>query len=344
MHHSHSGTYVLNASSCEECPSGYYAPTAQVDACLACGTGDHTKVTSKATTCSPCDGGTYSEGLAVNCSKCDAGKASSTRASECYVCDKGKRSDDGASSCSSCAAGTYSGAAGSTRCSNCTKGTYSSSEGSSACEVCNEGYFSSDVGSTSCLKCSTEIGTQYTSSKGSASCSTCLEDSYMSLKGECKSKPDGVVRDESGTTLETMELEPGFFRFSAASTAVYECHHGKNCRGGKIKPNMTVTNSLCRDGSGRALCSICGEWESTCPLPNPSLPVTTTFHHLRIRLLLELREGMRTMFGPLSLAWSIDRVHHPADRYWRGGVRKGADQSVGVQEPIVATELWLQAN
>ena len=48
MHHSHSGTYVLNASSCEECPSGYYAPTAQVDACLECGAGDHTKAASKA--------------------------------------------------------------------------------------------------------------------------------------------------------------------------------------------------------------------------------------------------------------------------------------------------------
>ena len=46
------GTYVFNALSCEECPSGYYAPTAQVDACLECGAGFHTKAASKATTCS----------------------------------------------------------------------------------------------------------------------------------------------------------------------------------------------------------------------------------------------------------------------------------------------------
>ena len=82
----HPGTYVLNALSCEECPRGYYAPTAQVDACLECGAGDHTKVASKATTCSSCDGGTYSEGLAVNCSDCSAGTASSSRASACTTC------------------------------------------------------------------------------------------------------------------------------------------------------------------------------------------------------------------------------------------------------------------
>ena len=46
---------------------------------------------SKATTCSSCDAGTYSEGLAaVNCSSCEAGKASSTRASECYDCESGE--------------------------------------------------------------------------------------------------------------------------------------------------------------------------------------------------------------------------------------------------------------
>ena len=82
----HPGTYVLNALSCEDCPRGYYAPTAQVDACLECGAGDHTKVASKATTCSSCDGGTYSEGLAVNCSDCSAGTASSSRASACTTC------------------------------------------------------------------------------------------------------------------------------------------------------------------------------------------------------------------------------------------------------------------
>ena len=127
---------MLNASSCEDCPSGYYAPTAQVDACLECGAGDHTKVASKATTCSSCDGGTYSEGLAVNCSVCFAGTASSSRASSCSDCDAGKRSGDGAASCESCAGGSYS-ATGSANCSACGGGTYSSA-GASGCSACGE--------------------------------------------------------------------------------------------------------------------------------------------------------------------------------------------------------------
>ena len=124
---------MLNASSCEDCPSGYYAPTAQAESCLECSAGDHTEVTSKATKCSSCDAGTYSAGRAVNCSICEAGKASSTRASVCYDCEAGKRSDRGAPTCSSCGAGTYSSVQGSTECLNCTKGTYALSEGSSEC-------------------------------------------------------------------------------------------------------------------------------------------------------------------------------------------------------------------
>ena len=51
------------------CPSpmGKYAPTAQDDACLDCYAGDFTKVNSKATTCSACNPGTFSEDLTVNC-------------------------------------------------------------------------------------------------------------------------------------------------------------------------------------------------------------------------------------------------------------------------------------
>ena len=78
------------------------------------------------------------------------------------------------------------------------------------------------MGSTGCLKCSTEIGTKYTSPGGSASCTSCLADAYM-LEGECKLKPKGVVTKEDGTTLETLELEEGWFRFSEFSTEIYPC-------------------------------------------------------------------------------------------------------------------------
>ena len=42
-----------------------------------------------------------------------------------------------------------------------------------------------------------------------------------------------------------MELESGYFRFTATSTKVYECVY-QNCQGGKI--NGTA-DDLCRKGS-----------------------------------------------------------------------------------------------
>ena len=113
------GTYVYNASSCEDCPSGYYAPTAQVDQCLECGAGDYTEVALGATKCSSCDGGTYSEGLAVNCSVCVAGTSSSSRAASCTACEPGK----------------YCDRASCTACENCEAGKISANNGSTGCQV-----------------------------------------------------------------------------------------------------------------------------------------------------------------------------------------------------------------
>ena len=59
-------------------------------------------------------------------------------------------------------------------------------------------------------------------------------------------------------TLESMELEKGYFRFTSKSTEVYSCRHDSNCLGGSLTTNRT----LCREGSGGALCSICGELRS----------------------------------------------------------------------------------
>lgn len=61
------GKYVFNELTCEDCPSGEYAPVALVDACLDCTAGFYTGQRAAATTCTACDGGEFSEGLAVNC-------------------------------------------------------------------------------------------------------------------------------------------------------------------------------------------------------------------------------------------------------------------------------------
>jgi hypothetical protein len=79
----------------------------------------------------------------------------------------------------------------------------------------------------SCLKCSSEVdygyGPQYTSPVGSATCSECVKESYMADNGKCKPKPEGAVANEEGTTLETLEVKAGWFRFDALASEVYPC-------------------------------------------------------------------------------------------------------------------------
>ena len=66
----------------------------------------------------------------------------------------------------------------------------------------------------------------------------------------CESKPEGVEANNEGTTLETLNLRPGFYRFSSGSNGVYACPTYANCKGGKIQGNTSVADSLCRKGSG----------------------------------------------------------------------------------------------
>ena len=84
------GTFVYNDESCETCPAGTYSPQALADACLDCSAGFHTGARSGATTCTACNGGTFSEGLAVNCTTCGAGTYSGSSSASCTDCDAGK--------------------------------------------------------------------------------------------------------------------------------------------------------------------------------------------------------------------------------------------------------------
>jgi len=133
---------------------------------------------------------------------------------------------------------------------NCTTGKHSASTGSSICDSCAEGYFASDKGMVSCEKCASEsqYGSDYTSAEGSPTCNLCVRESYMD-DGECFEKPEGVIRTHAGTTLESMSLERGWYRFAPSAAGVYLCPSIPNCRGGKIRSNESTDTSLCRDGS-----------------------------------------------------------------------------------------------
>ena len=347
---------MYNDVSCESCPSGTYSPQALQDACLDCAGGFYTGASEGATTCSSCDGGRYSEGVAVDCSTCRSGTYSYTGSASCITCDAGYYSEEASSactrcdigtwsntsaaSCASCNPGTYSGT-GAASCTDCEAGKWSnrsasscescvggrwsnasasscivcvagkySSEGDPACDACELGKYSGkgeitciacqagtyqdQRGSDTCLNCTrgrysdrtgadtcspaiqgtycprvgmttpdkcasaSEFGSEYTSDEGSDTCGVCIAAYYMNADGKCIEKGKGVIKEAgtAGTTLSTMSIEEGYWRYTSTSTQVYECTYPMNCEGGV---NGSVGDLICSKGSRGPLCTVCSD-------------------------------------------------------------------------------------
>ena len=91
-----------------------------------------------------------------------------------------------------------------------------------------------------------------TSSTGATSCDACEKGSYLDQAGTCRSCPEGVKCDKPAR-LETLELEPGYFRATPESEQVYWCMLGKAaCAGGS-----RTGGELCDKGYKSVLCSKC---------------------------------------------------------------------------------------
>ena len=81
--------------------------------------------------------------------------------------------------------------------------------------------------------------------------STCIGDSFRN--GDlCESCPSPGARCEAGADLEGIEVLQGYYRFSRAAVAIYECTTPEACVGG-----VNVSDWLCRTGHASALCSTC---------------------------------------------------------------------------------------
>jgi hypothetical protein len=121
------GEYSYNDLECVKCPLGQYAPQALADSCLTCDPGLHTNNATKATTCTSCDAGKYSEVSSTECLECASGSYSLSGQKECIECETGKYSSiSGSSSCTSCTASRTSWL-GSTSCLWAADGYYLSS-------------------------------------------------------------------------------------------------------------------------------------------------------------------------------------------------------------------------
>ena len=77
------------------------------------------------------------------------------------------------------------------------------------------------------------------------------------INDKCIEKVDGMVIRDDGTTLETLELEKGWYRFSTESRDIYRCPVPKNCLGGVIETSKVEDKSLCKPGAEGPLCAHC---------------------------------------------------------------------------------------
>mmetsp|Transcript_70673 Transcript_70673/g.197448 ORF Transcript_70673/g.197448 Transcript_70673/m.197448 type:complete len:180 (-) Transcript_70673:1467-2006(-) len=74
------------------------------------------------------------------------------------------------------------------------------------------------------------------------------------MDGErCRKKPEGVMMTGS-STMTSMVVMKGWYRFSDTARMVYKCPLEPNCISGS---NGTVGQQLCREGSSGFLCSVC---------------------------------------------------------------------------------------
>lgn len=178
-----------------------YAPTAVNNDCISCGAGFFTGMSTAATTCTACDSGTYSWGLAVNCSICQEGRFALTRSGNCSNCGKGFIAPTPkSSSCQACFTGTYAPRIGSTFCADCPIGKSQGATGQGACEVCPAGAYMAQSGATFCTSC--DAGT-YQPKNGSQYCMDCTPGRYQSATAQTTCvdcEPGKALNESRGST------------------------------------------------------------------------------------------------------------------------------------------------
>ena len=125
------------------------------------------------------------------------------------------------------------------------------------CLPCPVGSYQHNNRSSSCTQCPDPLTTL---EEGSIGCDTCRKGYYLVPSASCESCPKGSTCTE-GTTLATIAIDAGYFRFTAESDHIYECPLGKvACPG---TPERTLENTslyrlaLCARGYQGALC---GTW------------------------------------------------------------------------------------
>jgi hypothetical protein len=81
----------------------------------------------------------------------------------------------------------------------------------------------------------------------------CPDDMY-DYDGNCKDCEEGMTCPV-GTTLKTIQVDPGYWRLHGASREVLKCIR-EGCKGSSANATVNVTDNLCEPGYTAPLCNV----------------------------------------------------------------------------------------
>lgn len=280
---------IISPGECQNCPRGKFNVKIGQNnsmACRSCPPGKFgiKKGSDRVNDCVPCVAGKYrgeSDDVVMGCKICQAGKYSQMGSNNCTYCPPGQYSAGSTAldftDCKKCPGGKFRGSKGGNSladCVDCPMGKYSK-EGSRQCLECEIGKYNNVPSSESCKKC--EVG-KFTSTHSTINCEECPEDSTENGESdECLCDPgsyevlyqDENKKDEKtkscvkcpphtkckkNSKVESILVEPGYWRNDRDSLNIYPCRVAYGCLGGKISNH---SNDLCNKGHKGPLCDVC---------------------------------------------------------------------------------------
>lgn len=222
-------TGASTLAACHPCEAGFHAREEGRSFCDRCPAGSSEPGQTVCTLCQPGKFANSSNGRTL-CTNCARGRYSGLGETSCTACERGTYTTDG-KTCKACPAGTFGAEEGldSQLCSGkCPPGYYSDNYASN-CTACAPGKYAEDPRSSTCQHCE---GDHFVSKSGARQCE-CQNEYYYdkaqnAVNGTCSPCPTGA-ECKQGTTLETLSLEPGFWRASESSAAVIKCPYEASC-------------------------------------------------------------------------------------------------------------------
>lgn len=154
-------------------------------------------------------------------------------------------------------------------CRACQPGTLQSQGGQTSCFKAPVGFYP-NADRTVALECPKMSSTTSEGAVDVSGCSFCKSGSYRANSNspiECVPCPVGSSCPNTGTTIKTLPIDRGYFRFSADVAEVYKCPDADLCKDGKtcacqgsslvLANGATNGDSICGAHSKGPLCMLC---------------------------------------------------------------------------------------